>query len=99
MKNIGSERIPEEEIAVSDVFCGATGNFDHLSYTDGAPANGEWTYDFGAQYDLNENFYWDPGETIKITAVTNLIPSSGNIVHFQFILPNGVWRTNEFTVS
>jgi flagellar protein FlaG len=99
MKNIGSEQIPDEEIRRSDVFCGATGDFDRLTYSETLEPD-TWTADFaGTNYDLNNNGMWDPGETVKITAKTTLIPGSGLKVYFQFALPNGVWRTNEFTVS
>ena len=95
MKNIGSERISLSDIQRADVFCGAVGNFDHLSYTSSNPG---WTADFGPGYDLNTNSFWDPGETLKVTAKTS-IPPAGNNVYFQFALPNGIWRSNEFTAS
>jgi archaeal flagellar protein FlaG len=98
MKNIGSERISQSEIEQADVFCGETGNFDHLTYSDGSLGNKQWTADFGPDYDLNANNFWDPGETLKVTARTS-IPASGNKVYFQFALPNGIWRSIEFTVS
>jgi len=101
MKNTGTERIAASDIRKADVFCGAVGSFDHLAYRAGAPeslAAGEWTDDFGTGYDLNANDYWDPGETLKITAKT-AIPSPGNNVYFQFALSNGIWRSNEFTAS
>lgn len=104
MKNIGTERISRSHIKKADVFCGPAGNFDHLAYRSVEPdelhtlQNGQWTEDFGAAYDLNGNEYWDPGETLKITARTT-IPATGNMVYFQFALPNGVWRSNEFTAS
>jgi archaeal flagellar protein FlaG len=93
MKNVGTEQISVESIERSDVFCGAVDDFDRLTYD----KNPGWTYDL---YDLDSvNYMWDPGETLKITANTNLIPSSGHRVYFQFAIPNGVWRSNEFTVS
>jgi flagellar protein FlaG len=95
MKNIGSERISLSDIQKADVFCGAVGNFDHLTYTSSNPG---WTADFGPGYDLNTNSFWDPGETLKVTARTS-IPPAGNNVYFQFALPNGIWRSNEFTAS
>ncbi len=100
MKNIGSERISLSEIQRADVFCGAVGNFDHLAYQNVAPASlnsGDWTADFGSGYDLNANSYWDSGETLKVNAKTSI--SSGDKVYFQFALPNGIWRSNEFTAS
>jgi flagellar protein FlaG len=104
MKNIGTERISLSEIQRADVFCGAVGSFDHLTYNHVEPddlanlANGQWTEDFGAAYDLNANSFWDPGETLKVTAKT-AIPLTGNNVYFQFALSNGIWRSNEFTAS
>jgi flagellar protein FlaG len=104
IKNIGTERISLSQIQRADVFCGAVGNFDHLTYNHVEPdnlanlASGEWTEDFGTAYDLNSNSFWDTGETLKVTAKT-AIPSSGNNVYFQFALSNGVWRSNEFTAS
>jgi len=96
LKNIGTQRIAVSEIADSDVFCGEPGDFDRLSYTSGALGDGNWNYDLS---DLNNNQQWDSGETLKITAKTSKIPLSGDVVYFQFVLPNGIWRSNEFTVS
>jgi flagellar protein FlaG len=101
MKNIGSEQIHLEEIKRSDVFCGEVGKFDRLAYQNVSPAglvSGYWTETFDSGYDLNNNQFWDPGETIKVTAKTT-IPPSGSRIYFQFALPNGIWRSNEFTVS
>jgi len=100
MKNVGSERIPLSEIRKSDVFCGEVGNFGRLSYLDVDPpvTDDTWT-----EYliDLNTNTYWDSGETLEVYAKIkpSKMPASGNIVYFQFVLPNGIWRSNEFTVS
>jgi flagellar protein FlaG len=105
MKNIGSERISLAEIQRSDVFCGEVGNYDHLTFHHVEPVNlaslasGEWTEEFGTGYDLNANSFWDPGETLKVTAKPKTPIRSGNNVYFQFALPNGIWRSNEFTAS
>ncbi len=101
LKNIGSSQIPFNDIAGrSDVFCGAVGDFDRLTYSATGGGDGTWTVDFTSpQYDINGNNYWDPGETIKITAYTSKIPSSGSMVYFQFVLPDGIWRSTEFTAS
>jgi flagellar protein FlaG len=101
MKNIGSEQISYEEIKRSDVFCGAVGNFDRLAYEYVLPASlhsGNWTETFDSGYDLNSNQFWDPGETLKVTAKTT-IPATGSRMYFQFATPTGIWRSNEFTVS
>jgi archaeal flagellar protein FlaG len=89
MKNIGSERIAESDVRRGDVFFGAIDSFDRLEYGD------DWTEDLS---DTNGNGVWDPGETIKITIATSSL-SSGQQLYFQFSLPNGVWRSQEFTVS
>jgi len=99
MKNIGSQRIPLSSINQSDVFCGPVGNFGRLTYRyvlPGSLASGEWTETLS---DLNSNNYWDPGETLQVTAKPSTMPASGNMVYFQFVLPSGIWRSNEFTVS
>lgn len=96
MKNIGSTRISVGEIERSDVFCGYIGDFDRLSYGD-AVIQGTWKADLS---DLNTNSYWDPGETLKVTAKpVNFIPADGDGVYFQFVLPDGIWRETEFTVG
>ena len=97
MKNTGSEPIALSEIQRGDVFCGEASSFDHLTYTSGIPGDNQWTADFGSEYDLNANSLWDTGETLKITAKTSVSP--GDRVFFQFALPNGIWRSNEFTAS
>jgi len=99
MKNIGSEQIGLADIQQADVFCGAVGSFDHLAHTSGSLGNNQWIENFSApEYDQNNNQFWDPGETLKVTAKT-AIPSPGSKVTFQFALSNGIWRSTEFTVS
>jgi len=98
MKNTGSEGISRNEIEKSDVFCGATTSFDHLTYDPSLSVDKTWNVDFNyPEYDLNNNQVWDTGETVKITARTAKIPASGGKVYFQFAVPSGVWRTTEFT--
>jgi flagellar protein FlaG len=97
MKNTGTERISFDEIQRADVFCGGEGSFDHLTYN-ALLNNKQWKADFNEdEYDLNNNQYWDPGETIKITAHTSTIPDLGGKVYFQFTLTSGIWRSVEFT--
>ncbi|MCX6683763.1 MAG: flagellin [Methanoregula sp.] len=101
MKNTGSEPISLDEIKRSDVFCGEVGNFDRLAYQNVTPdilENDKWTETFDSGYDLNNNQFWDPGETLKVTAKTT-IPPTGSRIYFQFATPSGIWRSNEFTVS
>ncbi len=48
--------------------------------------------------DLNNNNYWDPGETLEIDAYTTTI-NTANPVYFQFSLPNGISTSDQFTVT
>jgi len=96
MKNIGSERIGLADIKRADVFSGAEGSFNHLTYNS-TPVEKQWTEEFGTGYDLNANGFWDSGETVKVTAKTPF--SKGDKVFFQFALPNGIWRSIEFYAS
>jgi flagellar protein FlaG len=97
MKNTGSERIPITDIERSDVICGDPGNFGRLSLTPTTPLpDGTWSYTLS---DLNGNTYWDSGETLEIDAKPPTITGNlGTPVYFQFVLPNGIWRSTEFTV-
>jgi flagellar protein FlaG len=99
MKNVGSEPISLLDVQRADVFGGATGSFDHLTHTDSSLSSNQWIETFTAsEYDLNSNRDWDPGETVKVSFKTT-IPSTGSKVYFQFALPDGIWRSTEFTVS
>jgi flagellar protein FlaG len=99
MKNIGSQQIGLADIQKADLFCGAVGSFNHLAHTNGSLGNNQWTEDFSVpEYDQNNNQFWDPGETLKVTARTT-IPSQGGKVTAQFALSNGIWRSTEFTAS
>jgi archaeal flagellar protein FlaG len=100
IKNIGSTRISSAEVIRSDVFTGPSDNFDRFMYTDSPSpvVDGTWTAELS---DLNGNGNWDTGETLKVSykfygAKT---PASGEDVYFQFVLPNGIWRSTDFTAS
>lgn len=109
MKNIGSQRIPIAEVERSDVFTGSEGNFDRMvnipfsgEEPGTAPADGYWiaVFDDNVKYDLNNNHQWDPGETILVWASTSKIPADASeMVYYQFVLPDGIWRSAEYTVS
>ncbi|MDP2796880.1 MAG: flagellin, partial [Methanoregula sp.] len=90
LKNIGSQRISLTEIQKANVFCGKTvGNL--LTY-DGV-TNNYWT----AEIVPADDTYWDTGETLHVTATTSI--DAGKPVFFQFVLPNGIWRSQEFTAE
>jgi len=99
MKNIGSEPIGLADIQQADVFGGAVGSFEHFAHIGGTPGNNQWTETFTyPEYDQNNNQLWDFGETLEVTFKTTM-PSRGNILYFQFALPDGISRSTEFTVS
>jgi archaeal flagellar protein FlaG len=99
MKNIGSQAISINEIESSDVIFGPVGNFKRLDRSS-TLSDGYWTYHLS---DLNNNKFWDPGETLEIDADNSALYSSGTgigtMTYFQFILPNGIWRSSQFTAS
>jgi flagellar protein FlaG len=103
MKNIGSSRIAISDVTNrSDVILGVEfyNYYNRLTWDKTGTGNsGTWTVEFGSDYDINNNNYWDPGETVKITAYSTQIPPEGNIVYFQFVLPGGTLRSTEFTTS
>jgi len=99
MKNTGSERIPLADIERSDVICGDAGDFGRLSFDDSSVPmkSNTWRYTLS---DLNSNSYWDSGETLEIVVLAPTIQSAeGSPVYYQFILPDGIWRSDQFTVG
>jgi flagellar protein FlaG len=99
MKNTGSEPIPLADIQKSDVICGDAGNFGRLSLdsSSGQMSANTWRY---ALSNLNNNNFWDSGETLEIDALASTIGTTeGSPVYFQFILPDGTWRSDQFTVG
>jgi flagellar protein FlaG len=98
MKNIGTNPVGIPEIRQSDVFIGLVGNFQRANYMSPITDNEQWNYKFdGFLEDTNNNGYWDTGETLEIDATSAWFTASDQRVYFQFVLPNGVWRSTEFT--
>ena len=106
MKNIGTTSIGRTEINQSDVFTGKDVDFTRVSYSlswsptppPPIPLDDQWSYSFD---DTNSNERWDPGETLEIDAMSTKLTPAGTTynVYFQFVLPNGVWRSTVFTAS
>jgi len=103
MKNIGTNRIGWTEVNQSDVFIGQVGNFDRatldlsMDLSIYQPSyNKKWAYRIA---DTNGNGFWDSGETLEVDAYSSSFTASGQSVYFQFVLPNGVYRSSEFTTS
>jgi len=94
MKNIGSSNIPNQEIIKSDLFFGKVGNFSRMTYNATLTASKPWNY----QVEDDTNGYWDPGETLRVETKIDPV-NSGDMMYFQFVLPNGVSRTEQFSVG
>ena len=98
IKNIGSIRIPDTDIASSDVYFGIPGDFDYMIYNTTSPS-GEWTFTI-REVSGTSNEYWDSGETLEITLDVDPSPfTTGEYAYFQFVLPNGVSASTRYTVS
>jgi flagellar protein FlaG len=96
VKNIGSTHIAGNDIGNANIFVGAPSDFEMVTHVAGDPANHQWNYTIID----DTNGYWDEGETICIEVGSDKIPSaSTGVVYFQIVLPSGVLRTTEFTVS
>jgi len=94
LRNTGDERIPTSDLDSAIIFVGAPGNFETVQKND--LSEDGWTYDIIG----NGNNYLDPGEMLHVTAFSDKLPASpGDDVTFQIVLPNGVKRSEEFTVS
>ena len=95
MKNIGKQPISLVEMQNAVVFCGTT--VGHLLiYDDTWTVNDDsWTAEILP--DTANVGYWDTGETLHVTAWTPIDP--GETVYFQFVLPNGIWRSQEFNAE
>jgi archaeal flagellar protein FlaG len=84
LKNVGSSRIASKDLDDSDIFIGASGDFERKSLA------GHYTILESA------NNIWDPSETLAITIDSTKIPASGNMAYFAIVLPSGVRRSSEF---
>jgi flagellar protein FlaG len=93
LKNIGTSRISLSDLDMSTVWV----NYQALTKKDPSLPSDGWTYDI---LDNGSNTYWDPGETLHITMLSQKIPDiSGQDVVFQVALSDGTTRSETFTVS
>jgi len=98
IKNIGSNRIGLAEVNKSDVLIGLTTNFNRATFDQTCVlSNLEWCYIISET--PSSNGYWDSGETLEVYAKNIVIAEPSQNIYFQFILPNAVSRSSEFTTS
>ncbi|MDD1656501.1 MAG: flagellin [Methanomicrobiales archaeon] len=94
MRNTGDERISTNDLDSSIIFVGAPGDFEITTKND--LSTDGWTYEIIG----DGNAYLDNGEMLHVTVFSDKIPvTTGDVVTFQFVLPNGVKRSKEFTVG
>jgi flagellar protein FlaG len=94
VKNVGSSRIVLPDLNMSTVFLGDSAGIVTLPFNN--LSSDGWTYEILGD---TGNGYWDPMETLHITALKGDMPGSGNVVSFQIVLYDGTKRSEEFTVS
>ncbi len=100
MKNIGTARIGKSEIESADVYVGKSDSFTRATRSTVSlfkPASSQWWYTI---WDVGTtNNYWDPGETLQVDAFYPFSATwySSYTTYFQFTLPSGVSRSEEFT--
>ena len=85
IKNTGLNHIPHDLISRGDVYWGRKGAEQYISYNASTPP--KWLYT--AVNDVDNDGYWDPGETILITVYTGTTQSAGDY-HAVYTTYNGV---------
>jgi len=92
MKNIGSTSMGSSEIQSADVYIVTSDKLVNPAYGATAPS---WTY----LLKNSDNTNWDNGETLEIDINFGENFVAGTTYTFEFVLPNGVQRSIEFTPS
>lgn len=92
MKNLGTTSLGDEEIQSADVYIVTADELVNPTYNTGIPS---WTYTFKSSDDAR----WENGETLEIDIVMEESFDAADTYTFQFVLPNGVQRSIEFTPS
>jgi flagellar protein FlaG len=97
IKNTG-DSISGAEVDQSIIFTGTPADFTTVTKKADITSGGSgWKYEILESGDTN----LDPGETLHITTyhLTKNPATSGSAVYFQIVLPNGVKRSEQFSVS
>ncbi|QXO95934.1 flagellin [Methanospirillum purgamenti] len=97
MKNVGSNRISENDLYKADVFLGidkevGTNSYDRYVHSS---VGGSKTFS-----DDLEQAYWTIGETVEVTITLSADSIvDGDVVSFTFTLPNSVRRSVTFSLT
>jgi len=90
VKNVGTTQISLTSLNQTDIWVNYKMLMQNSLSTDG------WMYDIPG----DTNSYWNPGETLHITAMSSAIPTTvGGEVQFQIALYDGTTTSTQFTVS
>ncbi len=92
IKNLGSTRLGSDEIQTADVYIVSPDALVNPSYGGAVPS---WTFSLKN----SDNAFWDNGETVEIDITLSENFDAADTYTFQFVLPNGVQRSVEFTPS
>lgn len=92
MKNVGSNKISNAELLKADVYTGPSNNFERLELGSGTTAG---TFNFNVNGD--ENADWGIGDTLEVYGTPVNSFTTGDDIYFQYVLPNGVYRSITFT--
>jgi len=94
LKNTGTTRMKPSDLNMSSIFIGDPGDIGTVPRGD--LSGDSWDYEILE----DANTYWDPMETLHVTAKSMRIPADpGDPVYFQIVLYDGTKRSEEFTVS
>ena len=92
IKNLGSTSLGDAEIRSADVYIVTPDKLVNPSYGAGTD---NWVYSIKN----SDNSKWDNGETLEIGINMSDSFDATKTYTFQFVLPNGVQRSAEFTPS
>jgi len=93
IKNLGTTSLGSSEIQSADVYVVTSKALVNPSYGSGSPPS--WTYSLKNSDDAR----WANGETLEIDITMSEAFNAADTYTFQFVLPNGVQRSAEFTPS
>ena len=94
IKNIGTTSLGDSEIQSADVYVITPEGLVNPPYNTGA-VTPNWVY----VVKNPGNSFWDNGETLEIGINMSGSFNAANTYTFQFVLPNGVQRSAEFSPS